>query len=798
MKRLIFILALLLAAFSAAGQDRASATFGLDESDGAALREIRSRMDSIRRHRPTVALVLSGGGAKGGATVGALRYMEQFNFPVDVVVGTSVGGLLGALYSLGYDVDYLEDLIQNIDWDMALSDNVDRQFVPYSRIRYRDRFVLSFPFYYSAEDFQNLIAGDYSTANGEDGRLHLSADNGQANRMVRQNLLGSLPSGYAYGQNVSQIFSSRTVGYSDSTDFFKFPIPFVCVATDIVSGKAKVWHNGSINLAMRSTMSIPGVFAPVRTKGMVLVDGGMRNNFPVDIARDMGADIVIGIDLSTEALGVNDIHNLADIVWRGIDMLAGDSFERSIQMVDVRINPDLEGYNMMSFNSEAIDSMIVRGYKGAEEMDRQLRAVRRWVGSDTLRYQAPPARDLAQGVFVIDSVLITGVSAKEADYLRSKMYIHAGSIVNKQIVEAEVASIFGKGAYDFVTYEMLGTEEPYRLHIRCKKGPMHMFGVGFRIDSEELVSILLNLGLNTNAMSGSSLDMTARVGANPYLNLHYAYDAPKIPTLNLAASVRWTDRNNFLFGTNRYNISYLHVGAEAYLSNMQWSSFDVRGGIRNDYFNIHRVLASDLVGDYNRSMGSMDYPSLFLEGRVETLDDGYFPTQGVSAGFSSSLYSRMAEGTDVPGKFFAAFGMDGKMPVSIGRFTLIPQGAFRFVLGDDIPIPYANVLGGDMWGRYVDHQMPFIGIDNAAFRRNYLIMARMDARFRFGRNHYVSTIANYAFDFYNFNQFEFGEPVWGFGLQYAYNTIVGPLKANLSWSTLTHRVGLYFSLGFDF
>ncbi len=164
MKRLIFILALLLAAFSAAGQDRASATFGLDESDGAGLREIRSRMDSIRRHRPTVALVLSGGGAKGGATVGALRYMEQFNFPVDVVVGTSVGGLLGALYSLGYDVDYLEDLIQNIDWDMALSDNVDRQFVPYSRIRYRDRFVLSFPFYYSAEDFQNLIAGDYSTA----------------------------------------------------------------------------------------------------------------------------------------------------------------------------------------------------------------------------------------------------------------------------------------------------------------------------------------------------------------------------------------------------------------------------------------------------------------------------------------------------------------------------------------------------------------------------------------------------------------------------------------------------------
>ena len=179
------------------------------------------------------------------------------------------------------------------------------------------------------------------------------------------------------------------------------------------------------------------------------------------------------------------------------------------------------------------------------------------------------------------------------------------------------------------------------------------------------------------------------------------------------------------------------------------------------------------------------------------MDDGYFPTQGVSAGLRYEFMSRYFE-KDAPAKFFGVLSMDGKMPVSMGRFTLIPQGSLRFIFGDDIPITYANVLGGDLKGRYVDHQIPFMGIDNAAFRRNYMIVARMDARVRLGINHYVTGIFNYERDFYNFNQFEEGENVYGFGLSYAYNTVVGPLKANLSWSTLTKKVGFYVALGFDF
>ena len=799
MKRYLFLIVLFLSAVLSA-QDKSSSGFGLDPSDVEAIRVMKARMQRIRdtQHRPTLALVLSGGGAKGAATVGALKYLEQYDFPIDMVVGTSIGGLLGGMYSLGYTPEFLDSLMLNIDWDRTMSDKVDWEYIPYGRRRYKEKFALSFPFYYSVQDFQNQLKEDIRYAHPTDGRLHLAAGDGDADGMVMKSLMSSLPSGYIFGQNVQYLLSSLTPGYADSTDFLKLPIPFVCVSTDIVSGKAKVWHNGSLNTALRSTMSIPGLFAPVRTKGMVLVDGGMRNNFPVDLAQQMGADLVIGVDLSDSKTGYEEIHNIADILWRGIDMFAEDSFQRNIDKVDVRIKPDLTGYGMMSFNREAIDTMLVRGYQAAEEQASTLASFKRLMGGDTFRLSGPPAVNIGKTPVLIDSVEVLGVSGKEADYLRAKLKVHAGDRVTRADIEDALNTIFGKGSYEYVSYDLLGKEEPFHLRINCKRGPKHLLGVGFRLDTEDLVSLLLNVGLNTTAMRGSSLDITARIGANPYLDLHYAYETPKWPTFNVRTDLRWTDHNNFLMGTNRFNVAYLSSTQEVYASNMEWSNFDVQGGLRNTYFNIAHLLASDVIGDYDRSLWKMDYPGVFIDATAYTLDDGYFPRQGFSANLRYDLVSRVFDGPDYPGFFGIASGT-GKMPVPIGpRFTLTMMGGFRFIFGDDIPIPFANVLGGEMLGRYVDHQLPFIGINNAAFRRNNLVVLRSDLRYELFRNNYITAAFNYSRDFYSFRQFETGENLYGFGLGYAYDTIVGPLKAIVHWSSMTRKVGAYLSLGFDF
>lgn len=796
MKRLLCILAGALAlalplfAQEPATGEPSSATFGLSESDEAFVQAMKHRLDSIRQHRPTVALVLSGGGAKGAATIGALQYLKKYEFPIDVVAGTSVGGLIGGLYALGYNPDQLEELIKNIDWDIALSDKVDKSYIPYSRIRYKEKYLLSIPFYYRKDDYRRFITGDFSMSDGLSKKFDIGATDD-----FKNNLLGSLPSGFVYGQNVNQIFTSRTVGYSDSLDFAKLPIPFMSVATDMVSCKAKIWHSGSINYALRTTMSIPGLFVPVRTEGMILVDGGMRNNYPANLVKRMGADIVIGIDLAGESPSAEQIQNLGDIMMQAMDLFSNDAREYNLPLFDVSIHPNLAGYNMLSFNKEAVETMYWIGYKAAAEQAPKLDSLRNVIGKEKFHLNARPATDIGTDPVVIDGIDILGVSNKEADYIRSRMYIKPGTIVNKRIIEEEVAKIFGKGAYDYVNYELRGEKEPYRLTLICKRGPMHQFGLGLRMDSDNLVSILLNVGLNTNAMSGHSLDITGRISTNPWGELHYAYNAPVFATFNARAFVRYTNQNRFLSGTNILNISFLQGTQELFISNMRWSKLDIKIGLQNQMFKVQNVLSSN-VGNYDYALEFKDYPGAFMSGRLETLDDGFFPTKGISAGFKVDVMTRVLYPGQPP--VFGVIAADAMIPISVGRFALIPQGRLRILLGDDIPIQYANIMGGDIFGQYIDQQMPFVGLGNCAFRRNCLAVARLDARMSLWKNHYVSVLGNVSYDFVNFKEMFGGELVGGVGLSYAYDSIFGPLKFQLHWSTLTSKVGAYLSLGYNF
>ncbi len=806
MKKIILLLsALLLAGAPVVAQsvkEPESSSFGLDEKDAAAVRKIRYRMAQIRKSRPTVALVLSGGGAKGAATVGVLKYLEQYDLPVDMVVGTSIGGLVGGMYALGYKADYLDSLFRNMDWGVALSDEVDKSYIPYSRIRYKEKYLLSFPFYYKQDDYKNFIRGDMPFAAGRSRELHLGAEEGEdISSLARGNLMGSLPSGFVFGQNVNQIITSRTVGYSDSTDFFKMPIPFACVATDMASGRAKIWHEGSLNLALRSTMSIPGLFAPVRTGGMVLVDGGMRNNFPVNIARQMGADIIIGIDLSDSAPGADEIQNLGDILMSTMNLFDDDAFNLNVRNVDVHIHPNLKGYNMLSFNRTAVDTMYARGYKAAQEMKPQLDAVRHRLGKARFRYNAPPAVDLGQAPVIIEDIDIVGVTEKEADYLRSKMYIKPGSIVDKKLIEQEIAAIFGKGSYDYVTYELRGKKEPYRLRILCKRGPMHQIGFGARIDSQDIVSLLLNVGLNTNAMQGHSLDLTARISLNPYLDVRYSYNAPKFSTFNVRATLQYSGSTTFLAGQKDYvNLAMLQSAQELFFSNMHWSSFDVKVGLRNQLTTLYNIATSSESGiDYTyRSSQVLNYPGFFADGRIETLDNGYFPTRGISAGIRGELTSDILFAGASSATLYGIVGMDGMFPFSFGRLSFIPQLNARLVFGNNPAAPITNVLGGDMRGRYLEQQIPFVGLNDMAIMRNHLLVGRLDARYKLFKNQYVSLMGNVAYDFSSFKTIGEGRLFTGVGLGYAYDSIAGPLKAQVHWSSVTKRVGLYLSFGYNF
>ncbi len=786
--------------FSAAAQVPHSVLDSRREAKDLRVEKIKRKLDSIRtvRHRPTVALVLSGGGAKGAAHVGVIKYLESIGMPVDVVMGTSMGGLVGGIYALGYEAEQLDSIIRGIDWDMALSDKVPRDYLSYSAIKYKEKYVLSFPFLYDKKDYMRKIESDQQYTRRVDD-IHFGAGEADATNMVKDNLLGSLPSGMVYGQNVNNIFSSLSVGYQDETDFYDLPIPFLCVATDLVSGTAKIWTEGKLNTALRSTMSIPGLFAPVRVDGMVLVDGGMRNNYPTDLAKKVGADIVIGVNLSEGYKNYNEINNLADIINTGIDMLGRTSFESNIDIPDVNIKPDLHEFNMLSFDDRSIDTIINRGYQAALAVAAKLDSIKAVVGSDRTVFHNDPADDIRLRKVLVSGVEIAGVDDKESLYLMNKIKVGAGSRMGNEEIEDAVATIFGTNAFDYVNYELLGDEEPYRLRFNCKRGPICQLGLGGRFDTEEIVSVLVNLGVGVHKIQGSSLDFTGKVGTNPNASLTYSYISPKGMSFNVMAGVRYTDRNTFSIGDNRFRINFLDVRQEIFLSNIKWSTFFLKTGFRNDYYNVNSVMAEQAFGDYDVNQLSNDYVTFFFNARKDSFDNAYIPTKGKSFGLS---YDWVFGGG--PQKFnnFHAITLDAKQVVGSDRFAFIPSVNVRYLIGDEVPVPFTNTIGGSMAGRYLDQQIPFIGINNAAAMQKILCVARADWRVKLLKNNYLTAIANYALSCDEISAFKnWNEDVAGYlgcGLQYTYNSIVGPLSLNVHWSSYTHNVGLYLSLGFDF
>ena len=796
MKRLILTIFLLVATLYVPHQSFARSVN--PKEDSLAIVQMRQRMAEIRKTRPTVALVLSGGGAKGAAHVGVIRRIEELGIPVDLVLGTSMGGLIGGLYSLGYTPDQMDTIISSIDWKWALTDKLSREYISYEDMKYKEKYMLSIPFYYEKDYFEAKVqhALKFGPMRKHPEEFHIGADKPSGLLMLKKNLLGSLPSGYIYGQNVNNLISSLTVGYQDSIDFKELPKPFVCIAADMVSGKAKIWHRGKINQAMRSTMSIPGMFAPVRVNGMVLVDGGLRDNYPTTLAREMGADIIIGVDLSQGRRSFADVNNIADIISQGIDMLGLEAFETNVNIPDVKIKPNLKGYNMMSFNATAIDTIKNRGYAAAIAQDSLLRVV----ASRTSKIDQSQSRKSAVG-FKLDSLMISevdilGVLPKEEEMLKQKFHLQFKDKISRNELDNIIDNIYGTQAYDYVTYELLGSDDPYKLVLTCKKGPIHQFGLGVRADTEEIVSVLINVGINVHKMSGHTFDFTGRISANPSLTVKWSYDAPKMPTLNVAASLRWTDLGLLNLWGNRLSLGYLNTKQEVYLSNLKWKLFNMRVGARNEFIKINNIKSSQFIGDYDFGQLNNDFITAFAEVNADTFDDGYFPTKGFTAGLS---YGWTFGGFPQTFKNFHTVTAEAKVVVPAGKvFAFIPSVSARFLFGDDVPVAYFNAMGGSLAGRYVDQQMPFVGINNLSAMKNILTIFRTDYRFRIAKNHYMTAILNYARDCDSFKEYATGLGYFGAAAEYSYDTIFGPITFNVHWSNLTNKVGIYLSAGYNF
>ena len=378
--------------------------------------------------RKKVAVVLGGGGAKGVAHIGVLKVLEEAGIPIDIVAGTSMGAIVGGLYAIGYSPDEIKRMVELQDWDMLLSDKVKRSHLLFPEKEKAERYIVSLPFGLEKKD-----------------------------RVI---------DGVVKGQNLQNLFSDLTIGYHDSVDFNSFLIPFACVAVDMVSGKDYVFHKGSLPLAMRASMAIPAVFTPVRLDSMVLVDGGLNNNYPVDVALAMGADIVIGVDLATSDLRSYDrLHSPGDIATQIIALHGHDKYERNRDRTDLLFRPDMEPYRSSSFAPAALDTMLHRGEADARRRWNEIMALKRRIGlSDTDTFSIQSRRlahrpVLPADTFYVRHIRFDGADPRDLNWLHRICALKENSHITLKELRKSMSILVGTNAYAYVNYKLTGESQ---------------------------------------------------------------------------------------------------------------------------------------------------------------------------------------------------------------------------------------------------------------------------------------------------------------------------------------------------
>ena len=821
------------------------------EADSLAFLKVRARMDSIRQYRPTVGLVLAGGGARGLAHLGVIKLIEELGIPVDVVTGTSMGGLVGGLYALGYRHDQLDSLVRAIEWPIMMSDDVPTEYIGYKLRQYRETYPLRIPHHYDDEDLADRLKNERIADKMAAESGHSSAD--MLNESISRMGLG-MPDGFLYGLNVRNMLSSVTVGYQDSISFAELPIPYACVATDLYAMTPKYWTSGSITDALRSTMAIPFYFRAVRKNGEVLLDGGMRNNYPVDIAKAMGADIIIGSDMSIHR-ELNELNSPVDFLLQTITLLASSANGPARKMLDVGVHHELKGYTMLSFDDASVDDIIDQGYQNAIQQKELFEAIAKVVAGKRTPEVAshPAALNLAQTKVKVSEVKFIGIKEREKRWILHPKDYPADGMYDRTIIERLLNSIYGTNAFESVTYHLEGSEEPYTLVFECQKGQTNDLAIGLRADTDETVAVALHYGLGTRRLTGMRMSADLKLGTNPALTVDWGTKSRiGLPSYGIVGRLGLT--NATVGWTNDTHEKLFHAAVDGYLEDSRLRKGSVRVGVTAEMNPYEHRLG------YTDHNAGWDWRSLWLSGfgtlKHDTFDDGYFPTRGVriladgryvfygrkkpayywdpvweyhpdddiddgSQGDAAGVqFPTRADGDfpdesegpgpDVPDEWFSR-----RDPV-IPYFSLMSSVEAAFTFGENFTVQpsvyfgynslereqmnfrHAVVVGGFLPSRYAERQIPFFGFP-MGFRETVklTLVPQLDLRYRFLRKNYATVRAGL---FLRDSQFKFmflGSKVFAFGAEYARQTIVGPLRVAAQWCNITGFT-TYASIGFNF
>ncbi|MBO4891829.1 MAG: patatin-like phospholipase family protein [Prevotella sp.] len=752
-----------------------------------------AQKDNTDEKRKKVGVVLSGGGAKGMAHIGVLKVLEKAGIPIDYVTGTSIGSIVGGLYAIGYNSHSLDSMVRKQDWTYVITDKEDMNRQSYLDRKKQNTYLFSTSLTFGKRD---LGAG-----------------------------------GLIRGKNLAELFNQLCVGFSDSIDFNDLPIPFACVATNIMDNSEVVFHSGRLPQAMRASMAIPAAFSPVRIGDMVLVDGGLKNNFPVDVAREMGAEIVIGVTLNGKPKSPEDITGTMKIVGQIIDVNCVNKYDENKAITDLWMNVDPHGYSTASFSAEAVDSLIRYGEEEAMRHWDEIIALKKRIGipedakSEILYPIRPNA--MTDQHHVIEYVF-ENMTAMDKRFLTQKFHLDRVKTIDAELEQQLTTSMRVDLFYQTAECRVVPVKLPklvgrsleFRDSVKKKwdeadgvivtlsagdRKSVQLHG-GVRYDTEENAAVQLGVDIPLRTALPVETDITLRLGKRVMARGEITVHPRSFTRPAFSYTFRRNDVDIYTGGDLDYNIRYNQLQAEFLPINFDLRHFNLQMGLRWDYMHFRNTLGSEAVT--MRSIRNEHFIS--YRGRLvfNNEDDWDFPTRGsrfnAEYAYFTSDFAKLnvydAEGNK-QGKTMGMSDVSGNWRVSFtmgSRFTLQPMVYGRLLFGSAVPVGFYNTVGGEWFGHYLEQQMPFAGIGHLEYVRNHFVAAQLQAQERIGKSSYVLLRVAGGQQADKLRELFDYRTMIGVQGAFYYKTIFGPLGATLGYSNHTKKVHFYINLGYEF
>ncbi len=747
-----------------------------------------------QQEKPKVALVLSGGGAKGLAHIPVLQTLDSLGIVPDLIIGTSMGSIVGGLYAMGYSGDEIEKIASETDWD-------------------------------------NLLGGDISLNNvsveekSEFKKYLIELDIIKWKPKVNSSLLRD--------QNLREFLSQTTFPVYSITDFDKLSIPFRAMTTDIVNGKEVALSSGSLAVAMRASMSIPSIFEPVEYNDTLLVDGGILNNFPVDLAIEMGADIIIGSNVGNGMLSKDELEGFSNILFQTSMMASNLKNDKNVKLCDILIDHASHlTYSTGDFNKGV--KIIEEGEIATNLNLEAFVALAEELKGFEQREHIVPYR---KNEIILDTIIYNGISEANLQLVKARTNIESDIKYTSQELIDGVNRALGTRMFSKMDFKAIKENGELGLRLTGKEHSKNQIKGALHFDTNRGVGLILNYTGRNIIGKSSRLIFVIDIAEQPTLRLQYQKNFTKNKNwwFRTEAFGALLDQEIFFKGNNIDDIKYNYFQFDNQVNrNFNSLSSFIGLGLNYEYTKLKPKVDPDIVGNiFELDEYYFNNIEINLHYTYNTLNNVLFATNGTlfRANVSRSvLHEVYLKTTDVDADVlkdetngFTKLNLQFEKRISINKkFTGILNATANFIFEDDLDTGEVSFqdygyaanyfLGGNIDNaRNNSHVFP--GLKEDEINVSQFMKLDLGVQFKVINKVYIVPHVNIAsvgfLDFEDYiedafspkgdwtNQFD-TSVIFATGLTVSYHSILGPVNFDLSYVNDIDKLRLFFSVGLLF